>query len=75
LSLASKRNERYFLSGCCLVDLIERANPKLIQKLVSQPRMISSRSSDIAKLEAVLRDARELRIALLTVRQQPGARL
>lgn len=63
-----KRNERFFLSGNLLVNLVEQSSAKVAKAIASQPGRNPRRNAQIAALEAVLKDARELRTTLVSVR-------
>jgi hypothetical protein len=64
-----KRNERFFMAGRMLVDLIEPSSKK-VGEIISKTRNRNTRAinSQRAALEQVLQEAKGLRKALLKVR-------
>lgn len=64
-----KRNERYFLSGCMLINLMENSSKKVAKEISSRigSRLNTRRNADIAALERVQKEAAELRHSLMKV--------
>jgi len=65
-----RRNERFFLSGRMMVDLIEQSSKKVAKAIATQSggRNNMRRNQQILALENVLKEARELRRTLISVR-------
>jgi hypothetical protein len=61
-----KRNERFFLAGRMLVDLIERSSTKVAKAITSLPRWRNARRlAHTQALEQVSEEARDLRRTLI----------
>lgn len=62
-----KKNERYFLAGRMLVDLIEQSSQKVAKAIASSPRWRQNarRTAHTRALEQVSEDASELKRTLL----------
>lgn len=65
----SLRQPRFFRSGKCVADLIERSAHRNAKNLLAtQPASSARRNAQLQQLEAVLQEARKLRETLLQVR-------
>jgi hypothetical protein len=65
--LFRKRNERFFLSGIALVNLIDASSKQVAKAIAGSGARSARRNSHLAALEAVKLEADELRKTLLLV--------
>ena len=64
--MGRKRNERFYLSGSRLIDLIEQSSKKVAKAIASTPGWRNARRANHTQaLETVLKDALELKRTLL----------